>query len=162
MLLDIVTYPNEVLRMKCEKVGGITDEVVTFCHNLAETMLAKDGVGLAAIQVGSPMQVFVLNDNGPKFFINPELHFPEDAVIVEEVEGCLSFPGLFTKIKRHDKVEVSAVGLDSIRFGMRATGLMARALQHEYDHASGMLLIDHLSHLKREMVLKKYRKQRKY
>lgn len=156
MILDILTYPNPVLRQKSQKVTAMTDEIRKFCDDLAETMMVKDGVGLAAIQVGQPLQIFVLNDNGPKFFINPEVYGVGDKVW--EHEGCLSFPGVFAKVERFSKVEVSALDLDFVQFGMKADRLMARACQHEFDHISGVLLIDHLSHLKRQMVLKKYNK----
>lgn len=158
MILDIITYPNPILRQKSERVTQITDEIVSFCNDLSDTMLAKDGVGLAAIQVGQPLQIFVLNDNGPKFFINPVIYPGKDKQ--SEIEGCLSFPGMFAKIERSVSVEVSALDLKFMQFGMRATGIMARAVQHENDHLESKLMIDHMSHLKREMVIKKYNKQR--
>ncbi len=159
MILDVLTYPNPILRQKSEKVQKMTDDVRKFCNDLAETMLVRDGVGLAAIQVGQPLQIFVLNDNGPKFFINPVIYLGEKRET--EMEGCLSFPGVFAKVDRAVEAEVTALDLNFMQFGMKATGLMAKALQHEDDHLQAVLLVDRLSHLKREMVLKKYNKQRK-
>lgn len=120
-------------------------------------MIVRDGVGLAAPQVGMPLRIFVLNDGGPKFFIDPVVT-ATTAQTAEDVEGCLSFPGVFIKVSRPAEVSVAARDLDGNEFAISYDGLMARASQHENDHLNGKLLADYMSHLKKQMVLKKIKK----
>lgn len=157
MLLDILRYPDERLKRMSEPVGEITDEIVKFCADLSETMVVRDGVGLAAPQVGVALRIFVLNNSGPRIFINPVIiqSSPEE---IDESEGCLSFPGIFLKVKRAASVVVSAKDLHGNNFSITYDGLMSRAVQHEIDHLNGKLLSDRMTYLKRQMVLKKLQK----
>lgn len=157
-VLDIVVYPDPRLKQISVDVSEITDEIRNFCADLTETMFVKDGVGLAAIQVGRPLNIFVLNDNGAKLFINAR--FTDLSQETERAqEGCLSFPGMFVPIERSIHAEVTAMDLDGNTFQYSADGLMARAAQHEQDHCVGLTFLDRMSHLKRQMVLKKYRRR---
>lgn len=157
MLLDILRYPDERLMRMSEPVGKITDEIRKFCADLSETMVTRDGVGIAAPQVGVPMRIFILNDGKPRVFINPTIQ-PVSQELVESTEGCLSFPGIFIKVERFSEVYVTATDLDGNTFEVGLSGLMSRAAQHEYDHLNGKLLSDFMSHLKKQMVLKKIKK----
>lgn len=140
-----------------EPVGEITDDIKRFCADLSETMLTRDGVGLAAPQVGRLQRIFVLNDEGPRIFINPRIG-RADGDLVEDSEGCLSFPGIFIKVKRSPSVIVVATDIEGRTFNVEYYGLLARAVQHEIEHLDGRLLSDHMSYLKRQMVLKKLKK----
>ena len=157
MLLDILRFPDPKLRRLSEPVAEITDDIIKFCADLSETMIERDGVGLAAPQVGWAIRIFVLNDRGPKIFINPEV-IENLSPMVAEIEGCLSFPEIFIKVARPESVTVKAMALDGTMFEEAYSGLMARAALHEQDHLNGKLLIDHVSWLKREFILKKLKK----
>src|SRR5580704_5627929 len=107
MLLDILRYPDARLRQESQAVTEITDEIRKFCADLSETMIIRDGLGLAAPQVGKPLRIFVLNDNGPVVFINPMPPIVGTEV-AEDLEGCLSFPQVFIKLRRPTEATIVA------------------------------------------------------
>ncbi len=164
---EILEYPDPRLREVAKPVPEDqikTAEVQTLIDDMAETMYAAPGVGLAANQIGVDKRIFVLDcaaEDEPsdfRVFINPEI-LEKDGQIVWN-EGCLSFPGVTEEIKRAEHVKVRAFDRDGNRFELEATGLLAVAIQHETDHLNGVLMIDKLSALKKRMMGKKLAKAR--
>lgn len=153
---EIVTYPNEVLRTPAEPVAEIDDEIRQLVEDMAETMYAAEGVGLAANQIGVLKRIFVIDIAGEdepsdlKVFINPELLELDGSQSM--TEGCLSFPGAREDIKRAERVRVRALGLDGKPFELEATGLLAVAIQHENDHINGVLMIDKVGPVARRKI----------
>ncbi len=151
---SILHYPDPRLRVKAEPVKTITPEIEKLVDDMAETMYAAPGVGLAATQIGEPHRVFLVDVAGEDepsnlhVFINPEIVKTEGESCGPE--GCLSFPGIAEDIKRAAKVTVRALGRDGKPFELEAEGLLAVCIQHEMDHLEGKLFVDYLSELKRE------------
>jgi peptide deformylase len=161
----IRTYPDPVLRAKTSPVEAIDDSLQRLIEDMVETMHAAPGVGLAANQVGVPLQLAVIDlgdreEKGPRrsliVLINPEILSQEGSVIAEE--GCLSIPDLSEKVKRAARVKVRAKDRTGRPFEIEAEGLMAKALQHEIDHLNGILFVDRLSSLKRNVFRRKFKK----
>lgn len=153
----ILRYPDKRLRVKAQPVAAVTDEVRALCDDMAETMYAAPGVGLAAPQIGVALRIFVIDvasgTDDPSqlhYFINPEIIHRTGETVWEE--GCLSFPGIHEEIERAEKVTVRATGLDGKVFEMEADGLLAIAIQHENDHLEGTLMVDRVSLLRRRMI----------
>ncbi len=162
--LQIKTYPDPVLRKVCEPIESIRGETVILCNNMIETMRLAQGAGLAANQVGISSRLVVLDprtkkESKPIILINPLITDKDSEEISEE--GCLSFPKFYEYIKRAKKVLVKAINLQGEPFEMECDGFLARAVQHELDHLNGVLLIDHLSPVKKDLFKKKYMKDRK-
>ncbi len=162
-ILHICTYPEEILRQPAEPITEIDEEVVKLVDHMTETMYSAPGIGLAATQVGVAKQVLVV-DIAPRrpeseliVLINPEIVAAEGEVIFEE--GCLSVPDYQAEVKRHDKITVRGLNLKGEEVEIEAEGLLAVVLQHEIDHLNGMLFIDRLSKLKRDLYKRKVRKQ---
>ncbi|MCS7164207.1 MAG: peptide deformylase [Thermodesulfovibrio sp.] len=160
-ILEIKKYPDEVLKKKAEAVTDINGDLQRFIDNMIETMYNANGVGLAAPQVGVLKRVIVV-DTSPRqenqsliVLINPEIISSEGEILSEE--GCLSLPGFITRLKRKEKVFVKGLNRKGKEIEIEATGLLARALQHEIDHLDGILLIDKISPLKRELFRKKFK-----
>lgn len=159
-LLEVLIYPDPALREPAKEVDRFDPELETFIRDLWETMLAYDGVGLAATQVGKNQRVCVISWKEHRLIlVNPRIVRAEGEQAGEE--GCLSFPGIFEKIRRPQKVQVEALDAEGKPFSLEAEGFLARALCHEIDHLDGRLMIDHLSPLKREIVRKKLLKRLK-
>lgn len=161
----IRTYPDPVLRKKTEPVAAVDETVQRLIDDMVETMHAAPGVGLAANQVGVPLQVAVIDissreEKGQKHplvvLINPELCAAEGSVTEEE--GCLSIPDYSEKVRRAARVKVRALDRSGKPFELEADGLMAKALQHEIDHLNGLLLLDRLSPLKKSIFRRKLKK----
>ena len=159
MIRTILHYPDKRLRLKGEKVTTVTPAIRALADDMAETMYAAPGVGLAATQIGEAIQLFVVDvaaENEPsdlRVFINPEILEREDEIVW--TEGCLSFPGVQEEVERAAKVKVRALDKDGRSFTLEAEGLLAVAIQHEYDHLQGVLMIDHLGTLKKRLVNRK-------
>ncbi|MCS7215182.1 MAG: peptide deformylase [Thermodesulfovibrio sp.] len=158
-LLEIKKYPDAVLKKKAETISDINGDLQKLIDNMIETMYNANGVGLAAPQVGVLKRLIVV-DTSPReenqsllVLINPEIINAEGEILSEE--GCLSLPGFITRLKRKEKVVVKGLDRKGKEIEIEATGLLARALQHEIDHLDGILLIDKLSPLKRELFRKK-------
>jgi peptide deformylase len=155
----ILHYPNPLLRERGRKVEAMTDEIRNLIDDMAETMYAAPGVGLAATQIGELWQIFVVDcasEGEPsdlRVFVNPEILGTEGTVVFDE--GCLSFPGAREDVERGEKVRVRAQGRDGESFELEAEGLLAVAIQHEYDHLQGVLMIDHLGPLKKRLLHRK-------
>jgi peptide deformylase len=163
MIRTILHYPDKRLREKGVRVAAVTTEVQRLVDDMAETMYAAPGVGLAATQIGEAVQIFVIDvaeENQPsdlRVFINPEILEREDSIVW--AEGCLSFPGITEEIERAAKVRVRAQDREGRAFELEAEGLLAVAIQHEYDHLQGVLMIDHLGLLKKRLVNRKMQKR---
>jgi peptide deformylase len=168
---QIVEVPDPRLRQISSPVEAVTDEIRELVSDMFETMYAAPGIGLAAIQVGVPKRVLVIDlqepeeEGGepvkePHVFINPEIvqHSDQD---VPYTEGCLSVPDQFAEVDRPDHIRARWLDLAGKQHEEDIDGLLAICLQHEMDHLNGVLFIDHLSRLKRDMILKKLAKQRK-
>lgn len=160
MILDILTYPDPRLRKRSQDVRSV-EEARELVENMAETMYAAPGVGLAAPQVGVSLRVAVIDVSPPDkkdllVFINPDIISREGEAGIEE--GCLSVPGPRALIRRAERLTVRALDASGKSFERTAEGLLAIAIQHEIDHLNGRLFIDHLSRLKRETLLRDYEK----
>ncbi|MDP3996014.1 MAG: peptide deformylase [bacterium] len=143
MVLEIKKYPNPGLKKRAKEVEGIDGEVRKLVSDMLETMYACQGVGLAAPQVGVQKRVFVTDTgSGPRVFINPKILKKYGKEYSEE--GCLSVPGDFLKIKRAKSLEIEALNLEGKKFKIKASGLLAKAIQQEMDHLDGILIIDRL------------------
>ena len=171
-VLKLFEYPDPVLTQKAETVTKIDDELKTLLKDMLETMYADHGVGLAAPQVGILKRVIVIDPfqkedgdgsnlpNGqPMFLINPEIIYRSEEKILF-CEGCLSIPGQSAEVERFEKVTVRYLDENGRQMQIEATDYVAVVLQHEIDHLDGILYIDHLSRLKRNMLLKKLEKMR--
>jgi peptide deformylase len=155
----ILHYPDQRLRERGRRVDSFSTDLHSLIDDMAETMYAAPGVGLAATQVGEPWQVFVVDcaaDGDPsdlRVFVNPEILTTEESVTFDE--GCLSFPGAREEVERAGKVRVRAQDRDGATFEIEAEGLLAIAIQHEYDHLHGVLMIDRLGPLKKRLLHRK-------
>jgi len=162
MIRTILTYPNPELKKKSAPVTIINDAVRALAQDMVETMYDAPGVGLAAPQIGVHQRVIVIDisasDEPPGLIvaINPVIVHAEGEAYEEE--GCLSVPKYAANVRRHASVVVKALNLDGVECTWRAEGLLAIAFQHEIDHLDGILFVDHLSPLKRELFQRKARK----
>ena len=156
----IVEYPANVLLTPADPVENFDDELQSLVADMFETMYADGGVGLAAQQIGVPLRLFVMDCDEIKLVAaNPEILFAEGEQSSEE--GCLSVGKVHADLKRPERVVLSAQDIKGTVFEREASGLAARCFQHETDHCDGILFIRHLSPLKRDLVLRKFRKLKK-
>jgi len=179
----IIEAPDPRLRLKSKPVETIDDGIRTLVADMFETMYDAPGIGLAAIQIGEPLRVLVIDlqkevegefedeagpdgerrprtINDPRVFINPEILDPADEMNVYN-EGCLSVPDHYADVERPATCRARWIDLDGVQHDELIDGMLATCLQHEMDHLEGILFIDHLSRLKREMVLRKLAKLKK-
>ena len=165
-LRQILTEPNKILRQKSQPVEVVDKDLQNLMDDMLETMYAAPGIGLAAIQVGVPKRVIVLDiapkdePRNPIFFVNPEIIKKSDNNSTYE-EGCLSVPGQFAEIDRPDKCHIKYLDYHGQPKEIEAQGMLATCIQHEMDHLEGILFIDYLSKLKKTMIIKKLSKQKK-
>jgi peptide deformylase len=159
MVREVLIYPDPRLKQKAKPVAKVDAEIRALVKDMAETMYAEEGVGLAATQLGIPKRILVI-DTAPRqegeklrVFINPELVSAEGRT--KYTEGCLSIPGEAEEIERFAKVSVRALDEHGKPFELEAEGLLAIALQHEMDHLDGVLFVDRLSSLKRGLIRKR-------
>ncbi|MGQ4277343.1 peptide deformylase [Pseudidiomarina sp. E22-M8] len=159
--LIILKYPDERLRTVAEPITSVDDSLRETIDAMFETMYDSNGVGLAATQVNVHKRLFIADcsedQNQPLVFINPEIT-EKDGLFANE-EGCLSFPGVYAKVERAEKITVSALDRHGETFSMNAEGLLAVCIQHEIDHLNGKLFVDYLSPLKRNRIRKKLEKE---
>ncbi|MCK5659021.1 MAG: peptide deformylase [Alphaproteobacteria bacterium] len=171
-LLQIYVAPHLVLKKKTTPVeGGVTDDLRKLMDDMLDTMYTCDGIGLAAPQVGVSERVLVIDINQPKecdlspkkkrgkpqFFMNPEILWSSEDLRIYN-EGCLSVPGQYADVARSDKIHLKYLDYDGKTQEIEADGLLATVLQHEIDHLNGVLFIDHLSSLKRSILMRKLKK----
>jgi peptide deformylase len=161
---EIIVLPDARLRQVCDPVKAVDEGVRALIDDMFETMYDAPGVGLAAIQIAVPQRVIVVDvakdeaPPAPMAFINPEIVWTSEETRVHQ-EGCLSIPDYFEEVERPSKVRVRFVDREGMEGELEADGLLATCLQHEVDHLNGVLFIDHLSRLKRDLVVKRFRKQ---
>lgn len=179
-VLPLITYPDPLLKQFSKPVGKVDDALRQLMKNMVTTMYASEGVGLAAVQVGVLKRVLVMDidyktddhhhhhnhdhcggvhvkNENPRFFVNPEIiQLSQDTCPYNE--GCLSFPGVRTEVIRPSKAKVKFLDFDGSERIEEMTGILATCIQHEIDHLNGIVFVDHISKLKREMLLKKMKK----
>ena len=166
-LRPILVAPDPVLKQKSKPVeGGVTDAHRALMDDMLETMYAAPGIGLAAIQVGEPLRITVMDlqregeEKTPRYFVNPEILWASEETLPYE-EGCLSIPDIFDEVERPARVKLRYLNYQGEPIEEEAEGLFAVCIQHEMDHLEGVLFIDHLSRLKRESALRKLKKARR-
>lgn len=164
-VLDVVKYPDPRLREPTFEVESVDDGIRELVRDLTDTMYALNGAGIAAIQVGRLEKIFLIDgrvaggddDSPPVVCINPEVVESGKGLSISE-EGCLSFPNVFVDVKRPRWAKIEATNLEGERFSIEGEGLLGRALQHEFDHLTGQLLIDMVGMVKKEMIKRKMKR----
>ena len=163
-LKTILTEPNKLLRQISQPVEIVGDSERELMNNMLETMYDANGIGLAAIQIGVPKRIIVMdlskekNKKFPMYFVNPIITKKNDEKTTYE-EGCLSVPNQFAEIDRPSKCEVEYLDYNGNKQNLQVEGLLATCIQHEIDHLEGILFIDYLSKLKKAIIIKKLSKQ---
>ena len=163
---NIVIEPDPILRKKSDILEKVDDELRILLDDMLETMYAAPGIGLAAVQIGILKRLIVIDiskdkeKKNPIFLINPEIISKSKNTSIYE-EGCLSLPGHFAEIERPEECQIKYIDYDGKKKEIKANGLLATCIQHEIDHLNGILFIDYLSKLKRDMVIKKLIKNKK-
>ncbi len=179
MILPIITAPDKRLKVKSQPVAAVDDDLRKLLDDMVETMRAAPGIGLSAIQVGVPKRVLVveLEENAKlspeenaappadaprttRYLVNPEIVWSSERVVFCE-EGCLSLPDQFAEIERPADIKVKYLDYHGQPQTLEAAGMLSRCIQHEMDHLDGLLLVDHLSSVRRHMILRKLTKARK-
>jgi peptide deformylase len=162
-LKPLIILPDPVLRLVSRPVERVDAPLRKLADDMLDTMYDAPGIGLAAIQVGEPLRMLVIDlhkegePKAPRVFINPEIvEQSGDASVYEE--GCLSIPDYYAEVERPSKVRVKYLDRDGKQQEVEAEGLLATCLQHEVDHLNGVLFIDHISKLKRDMVVRRFKK----
>ena len=162
----IVIEPEPILRQKSENLEKVDDELRRLLDDMLETMYSAPGIGLAAVQIGILKRLVVIDiskdkeKKNPLFLINPEIISKSKNTSIYE-EGCLSLPGHFAEIERPAECQIKYIGYDGKKKEIKANGLLSTCIQHEIDHLDGILFIDYLSKLKKDMILKKLVKHKK-
>jgi len=164
-VLEILKYPHPILKKRCETVTHIDEESRRLIHDMRETMYEAGGIGLAACQVGVSRRVIVLDvspmdpEHAFLALINPEITAEEGEI--DHEEGCLSVPDCLEKVRRKEKVCVRGLSPEGMKTEIKAEGILAIALQHEIDHIDGILILDRMSRLKREIYRNKLKKEKR-
>ena len=162
----ILTEPNKTLRQVSQIVEKVTKEEQILMDDMLETMYHANGIGLAAIQIGIPKRIIVMDlqkkdqEKNPMYFVNPVIKNKNNELSTYE-EGCLSVPNQFAEVERPAACEVEYLDYYGEKKILKANGLLATCIQHEMDHLEGILFIDYLSKLKKSMIIKKLSKQKK-
>ena len=162
----ILTAPDPRLQAVSSDVEAVTDEIRKLVDDMAESMYAADGIGLAAVQIGLPKRVIVIDldqkegKRNPRAYINPKILWASEETAVYE-EGCLSVPEIWDDVERPARIRCEYLDRDGVKQILETDGMLATCLQHEMDHLNGVLFIDHLSRLKRSMAIKKLTKAKK-
>ena len=161
----IITEPNKILRQKSIEVESVGKEEQKLMDDMLDTMYDANGIGLAAIQIGVPKRIIVMDiakneeKRSPLYFVNPVIKIKNSELSTYE-EGCLSVPNYFAEIDRPKKCDVEYLDYNGEKKILNAEGLLATCIQHEMDHLEGVLFIDYLSKLKKTMIIKKLSKQK--
>ena len=157
-VLPLYLLGEPILRQRSAEVGAVNDDVRRLIDDMFETMDAAKGVGLAANQVGIARRVAVIDAEGQRFtMVNPVLLSAEGRSVAEE--GCLSIPEIFGDVTRPERIVLEALDRDGQPFRLEAAGLVARAVQHEVDHLDGILFLDHLSLMRRRLLLARWKRE---
>ena len=166
MLKKIIIEPDPILRQKCKPLEKVDSNIKKLLDDMLETMYAAPGIGLAAIQIGILKRLVVIDiskeeeKKQPIFLVNPEIIYRSKETSVYE-EGCLSLPGQFAEVERPSECTIKYIDYYGKKKDLKADGLLATCIQHEIDHLNGILFIDYLSKLKKDMIIKKLVKQKK-
>ena len=161
----ILTEPNDILRQVSKPVEKVGEEEKRLMKDMLETMYDANGIGLAAIQIGVPKRIIVMDiskddeEKNPRYFVNPIIKNKDTSTSTYE-EGCLSVPNQFAEIDRPSKCEIEYMDFNGEKKILKAEGLLATCIQHEMDHLEGILFIDYLSKLKKSMIIKKLSKNK--
>jgi peptide deformylase len=162
-LRTILTVPDPLLKRVSEPVAAVDDELRALMDDMLETMYAAPGIGLAAIQIGVPKRIVVMDlaregePKAPRYFVNPEITWSSEELFSYE-EGCLSVPEVYDAVERPARVRLTYLDYNGEKIEEEAEGLFAVCIQHEMDHLDGVLFIDHLSRLKRDRAVAKVKK----
>ncbi len=161
----IITEPNKILRQISQPVEKVGKEEKILMDDMLDTMYAANGIGLAAIQIGVPKRIIVMDitwgkgEKSPMYFVNPVIKYKDKVKSVYE-EGCLSVPNQFAEVERPKNCRVEYLDYEGKKKLLEAEGLLATCIQHEMDHLEGILFIDYLSKLKKNMIIKKLLKNK--
>ena len=162
----IIIEPDPILRQKSQSLEKVDDQLKNLMDDMLETMYDAPGIGLAAVQIGILKRIVVIDvskeneKKNPYFFINPIIKSRSKKTSVYE-EGCLSLPGHFAEVERPAECEIDYIDYNGNKKNLKASGILATCVQHEIDHLNGILFIDYLSKLKKDMIIKKLIKQKK-
>ena len=162
----IIIEPDPILREQSSPLEKVDNELRKLMDDMLETMYSAPGIGLAAVQIGILKRLIVIDiskedeKKTPLFFVNPEITFKSDKTSTYE-EGCLSLPGFYAEVERPTECQINYLDYEGKQKKMMANGLLATCIQHEVDHLNGILFIDHISKLKRDMIIKKLKKNKK-
>ena len=165
-LRDILVVPDPILKKVSARVDVVDDDLRVLMDDMLETMYAAPGIGLAAIQIGVPLRVIVMDispregEREPRYFVNPEILWRSEETLPYE-EGCLSIPDIYDEVERPSQVKLRYLNYQGETVEEDADGVFAVCIQHEMDHLDGVLFIDHLSRLKRERAVSKVKKAAK-
>ena len=163
---QIIIEPDPILRKKSDDLEKVDNELRKLMDDMLETMYAAPGIGLAAVQIGILKRLIVIdvskeeNKKNPIFLVNPKIKFKSEKTSIYE-EGCLSLPGHFAEIERPSACHIDYIDYNGEEKSLKADGLLATCIQHEIDHLDGVLFIDYLSKLKKDMIIKKLIKHKK-
>jgi peptide deformylase len=164
-LRPVLQFPDKRLRGVAKPIDAVTDEIRSLAAEMLEVMYDEPGIGLAAPQLGEPLRLIVVDtdwteeeaERNPLVLINPELHDPEGGIVWNE--GCLSVPDFQAEVERAERIRLTATDLEGRSLEIRAEGLQAVCFQHEVDHLDGVLFIDRISRLKRNLYVQRRKKQ---
>ena len=162
----VIIEPDPILRKKSDSLYQVNNDIRKLLDDMLKTMYAAPGIGLAAVQIGILKRIIVIDiskkeeKKNPIFLINPEIIFQSKETSTYE-EGCLSLPGHFAEIERPAKCKIEYIDYNGKKAELEAEGLLSTCIQHEIDHLNGILFIDYLSKLKKDMIIKKLKKQKK-
>jgi peptide deformylase len=160
---EILTVPDPLLKRVSDPAPAVDDDLRALMDDMLQTMYAAPGIGLAAIQIGVPKRVIVMDlsrgegEKAPRYFVNPEITWRSEETLPYE-EGCLSVPEIYDEVERPARVKLRYLGYDGQAVEEEAEGVFAVCIQHEMDHLDGVLFIDHLSRLKRQRAVQKVKK----
>ena len=163
---NIIIEPDPILRKKSTTLETVDDSIRKILDDMLQTMYNAPGIGLAAVQIGILKRLIVIDvskkeeEKKPLFLINPEITYQSEETSIYE-EGCLSLPGHFAEIERPAKCKINYINYHGKKAELKAEGLLSTCVQHEIDHLNGILFIDYLSKLKKDMIIKKLKKQKK-
>ena len=162
----IIIEPDPILRKKSESLEQVDNELRKLMDDMLKTMYAAPGIGLAAVQVGILKRLIVIdvskddNKKAPLFLVNPKIIYKSKNTSIHE-EGCLSLPGHFAEIERPSECHIDYLDYNGQKKNLKADGLLSTCIQHEIDHLDGVLFVDYLSKLKKDMIIKKLKKYKK-
>jgi len=157
--MQIITFGNQLLHEKAEKIDNINDEITDLANKMIEILKSENGIGVAGPQIGVKKRIFVthVQNDEARIFINPSM-LETSLKTVKYEEGCLSIPGIYSNVTRPESIKIQAWNEKGRPFTLETSGILARVIQHEYDHLEGMLFLDRVPEGKRNKLVEKYEK----